>query len=140
MPREWRLDSDSGLTKFYIVPSAPNIIKIYDEEHFNVFWSYFNELDENDPDVQEAQMLAGSLMATVTPDRQGRFSLSPEIVEFGGLPTDGTKVVMVGAVTYGRIITLETWSQCKGNPLNLRKIDDKISELRKMMQKSKMHN
>lgn len=139
MPREWRLDSDSGITKFYIVPAAPNIVKIYDQEHFDKFWAYFNELDENDPDVQEAQMLAGSLMATVTPDRQGRFSLSPEIIEFAGLPTDGSKVVLVGAVTYGRIVTLDTWAQCKGNPLNLRKIDEKLSEIRKSMQQNRLY-
>lgn len=134
MPREWRLDSDSGNTKFYIVPAAPNIVKIYDQEHFDKFISYFNQLDENDPDVQDAQMLMGALTSTITPDKQGRFSLSNELIEFGGFPTDGTKLVLVGAITYGRIVTLETWTQCKGNPLNLRKIDEKMSELRKLSQ------
>ena len=131
MPREWRLDTDNSTTTFHLVPSFPNIIKVYDELHFNRYMEDIMKMDEFSPEVAEAMMAAGAMTAHVTPDKQGRFTISQELIEHGQLPTDGSKIVLVGAFTYGRIVTLDTWMQCKGNPMNLKKIDESLSEMRR---------
>ncbi len=131
MPREWRLDTDNSNTMFYIVPSSPNIIKVYDQLHYDKFIESFDNLDEYDEEMADAMMMAGSLVSPVTPDKQGRFTLTQALIEHGQLPTDGSKIVLVGAITYGRIITLDTWTKCKGNPMNLRKIDETLSAMKK---------
>ncbi len=132
MPREWRLPNENiKETFFYIVPAFPNIIKVYDQPHYDKFIESFENMDEYDPDTAEAMMAVGSLVAPVKIDTQGRFTLTQPLIEHGNLPTDGSKVVMVGAITYGRIVTLDTWTQCKCNPMNLRKVDEALSAMRK---------
>ena len=131
MPREWRIDSDNSNTTFYIVPSFPNIIKVYDQLHYDRFIESFDHLDEYDEATAEAMMAVGALITAVTPDKQGRFTLTQALIEHGQLPTDGSKIVLVGAITYGRIVTLDTWTQCKGNLSNLKKIDETLSAMKK---------
>ena len=131
MPREWRLSTDNSNTTFYIVPSFPNIIKVYDQVHYDKFIESFDNMDEYDEETATAMMAVGALVAPVTPDKQGRFTITQPLIEHGNLPTDGSKIVLVGAITYGRIVTLDTWMQCKGNPMNLRKVDETLSAMRK---------
>ncbi len=119
-PKSWRLETDTAVTKFYAVASAPNVIKIYDQEHFNAYYDYLTSLDENDPEVLQALTLAGNLTMTFTPDRQGRFILSKELIEHGQL---GANIVLVGCITFGRIVSKEEWENCKGNPMILQKLN-----------------
>ena len=118
-PKSWRLETDSAVTKFYAVASAPNVIKIFDQERFNKYYDHLLSLDEDDPEVLQALTLAGNLTMTFTPDRQGRFILSKELIEHGQL---GANIVLVGCITFGRIVSKEEWDSCKGNPLLLNKL------------------
>jgi DNA-binding transcriptional regulator/RsmH inhibitor MraZ len=119
-PKAWRTDSDTAVTKFYAVAAAPNVIKIFDQERFNKYYDHLLSLDEDDPEVLQALTLAGNLTMTVTPDRQGRFILSKELIEHGQL---GANIVLVGCITFGRIVSKEEWESCKGNPLLLNKLN-----------------
>ena len=119
-PKTWRLDTDSAVTKFYAVASAPNVIKVYDQEHFNAYFDRLNSLDEDDPEVLQALTYGGDLTMSFTPDRQGRFILSKELIEHGHL---GSNIVLVGCTTFGRIMSLEEYELCKGNPMVLQKLN-----------------
>ncbi len=119
-PKAWRTDSDTAVTKFYAVAAAPNVIKIFDQERFNKYYDHLLSLDEDDPEVLQALTLAGNLTMTFTPDRQGRFILSKELIEHGQL---GANIVLVGCITFGRIVSKEEWESCKGNPLLLNKLN-----------------
>ena len=119
-PKAWHVDNDSALTKFYAVAAAPNVVKIFDQERFNAYYDYLTTLDENDPEVLQALTLAGNLTMTFTPDRQGRFILSKELIEHGQF---GANIVLVGCVTFGRIVSKEEWESCKGNPMLLNKLN-----------------
>ena len=123
MPRNWRLDGDSVGTTFYVMPAPGGIVRVCSTEFFNQQMDLMNELNPSDADNQEGMLLIGSLTQAVVPDRQGRFSLTPEIIEYGDL---GKRVVLVGAVTYGRIVSEEKWKECGQNFGSLLRLEQNL--------------
>lgn len=108
MPRAWRLDGDSAATTFYIMPAPGNIVRVCSTEFFNEQMDLVSRLNPSDPATEEALRIVGSLTQAVVPDRQGRFSLSPEIMEYGQL---GKRVAFVGMWHFGRIMSEELWNK-----------------------------
>ena len=128
LPKNWRTPDENS--RYYLVPALPNIIKVYDQYHFDKFQDLLERLDEEDPSIREGMAITGSLSAEFIPDKLGRFMLSPEIMKFGNLDK---KVAFVGAITYGRIIALEIWEKCGQDLEKLRRFEESISiERRKL--------
>ena len=112
MPRAWRLDGDTAATTFYIMPAPGNVVRVCSTEYFNEQMDLMSRLNPSEPVNQEAMLIVGSLTQAVVPDRQGRFSLSQEILDYGQL---GKRVAFVGMVSFGRIVSEELWNECGKN-------------------------
>ena len=126
LPKNWRSPEENS--RYYIVPALPNIIKIYDQYHFDKYQDLLERLDEEDPSIREGMAITGSLSAEFIPDKLGRFMLTPEIMRFGNLDK---KVAFVGAITYGRIISQEIWEKCGQDVDKLRRFEESVSSERR---------
>lgn len=120
LPKSWRLDSDTTATKFYLTPANTGIIRIYDSVAFNKLYDLIAGLNEFDEEIQNALMFFGAKSSEFSPDKQGRFSIPPEIIEHGSLHD---KVFMIGAVTHGYLLSSELWEKCGCNVLAIKKLE-----------------
>jgi DNA-binding transcriptional regulator/RsmH inhibitor MraZ len=100
MPKIWRLPTDTAETVFYLLPGCDHRIMVLTEEKMN---AVFDNLDEvsfaSGEDIAGMEDIA-SRTQPVTLDKQGRFAIDKELLDFAGI-TD--KAVFRGALAYGTI-------------------------------------
>lgn len=106
MPKTWRLSSDTEDTHFYLLPGPQKTIQLVTREHFQRLMYRARAIAISDP--QQANMISGIAARSqeIIPDKHGRFAISPILFNYAGLQD---KAVFVGALTFGRIMTPETW-------------------------------
>ena len=123
MPKTWRLPTDNEDTYFYVMPFWNDTLKVVTPEDFDEINRTLSNMDMSNQDNVDALTIIGSLSQMITPDKQGRFSISKEIQEYAHLDK---KAVLVGAIAFGRIISEELWEKCGRNPANLVKLEQEI--------------
>lgn len=108
MPKAWRTPTGNiDLDTFWIIPAGNHIIKLCDQVFFNSYSDYLDSLNDSDPKVRREKLRFGSLICQVELDSQGRFALSPEIIEYGQLTQK--KIALIGSVSYGRIMNYDDY-------------------------------
>ncbi|HQL09834.1 division/cell wall cluster transcriptional repressor MraZ [Oligosphaera ethanolica] len=110
MPKNWRLASDTEDTHFFLIPGPQRTIQLVTSEHFQRLMIRARAVAISDP--EESNRISGlaSHAQEIIPDKHGRFAISPVLFQYAGLKD---KAVMVGALTFGRIMTPETWDLIK---------------------------
>ncbi len=110
MPKAWRLHSDTESTKFYLIPDGSSSIQIITVDDYRLL---SHQIRYTPPASAEEANLRSSIAIysqEIQLDKQGRFAISPELMQYAGL---SDKVVFVGAFIYGRIFAPENWERSK---------------------------
>jgi len=108
MPKTWRLHTDTESTKFYLIPDGSSSIQIITLEDYRLL---SHQIRYTPPASAEEANLRSSIAIysqEIQLDKQGRFAISPELMQYAGL---SDKVVFVGAFIYGRIFSPENWER-----------------------------
>lgn len=107
MPKTWRLPTDDEETLFYLIPDSATSISIISSEDYELLAEMLRELPDASDEEADTRASAAALSQAVQLDKQGRFALTPELMEHAAL-TD--KVIFVGSFINGRILSPENWS------------------------------
>lgn len=113
MPKSWRLPSDTPETEFYLIPGRDHRIMILTEEKMNAVYDNVEDICFADGDKVFTLEDIASRIQRVTLDKQGRFALSPELVEFAGIQD---QAVFKGAFAYGTLTSPEHAGTGAGGP------------------------
>lgn len=109
LPKLWRLDSDTENTRFLISPGPGPSINFHTFDHFQELLRRAMSAPE-DEESQNYLTQTAAYSSVVTLDKQGRFSLTPQLMEYAGIKD---KVICVGVWTYGRIMSPENYAANK---------------------------
>jgi MraZ protein len=124
IPREWRQGEKGEALVFYQLPGRHGTIQVLPESHFR------QEILEKIKKVSFADAAKSRALATIgakasrcTCDKQGRVTLTPELMEHAGL-TD--QAVMVGSFTTIQVMAPERWSE---NEMSTEDVLDQIQRI-----------
>ena len=110
MPKAWRLHSDTENTKFYLIPDGSSSIQIITVEDYRLLSHQIRHTPPASPEEANLRSSIAIYSQEIQLDKQGRFAVSPELMQYAGL---SDKVVFVGAFIYGRIFAPENWERSK---------------------------
>ena len=111
-PKIWRKPTDNDKTVFVLSPGLDLSIDVNAHE---VFMNTFNKAIEASRDVVTQLNLTfyGSFCQEITLDKQGRFAISKNLLNYAQITNQAD---FVGTITYGRIFAKERWDKIKLNP------------------------
>jgi MraZ protein len=110
IPKNWRLASDTDATRFFLIPGPQHTIQLLTSEHFQRLMIRARAVAISDPEESNRISFLASQAQEIIPDKHGRFAINPLLFQYAGLKD---KAVMIGAFTFGRIMTPETWEKIK---------------------------
>ena len=100
MPKIWRLPTDTTETSFFLLPGVDHRIMVLTEEKMNAVFDKMEDVSfASGEDIAGLEDIA-SKTQQVTLDKQGRFAINKELLDFAGI-TD--TAVFRGAIAYGTI-------------------------------------
>lgn len=132
MPKLWRDQVQEGQKQtFYLMPGTNNDVKISSYDYYVQYCDYIESLDDSDIITLQAKTIFSMLTTPVETDGQGRFQLTPELLEYSHLGRAGDTLVFVGASDYGRIMTEEAYNQLFAHSLdNINKLNQDVQRLK----------
>ncbi|HOG50638.1 MAG TPA: hypothetical protein PKY10_08615 [Lentisphaeria bacterium] len=108
MPKAWRLSSDTENTKFYLIPDSSSSIQIITVEDYRLLSHQIRYTPSASAEEANLRSSIAIYSQEIQLDKQGRFAISPELMQYAGL---SDKVAFVGAFTHGRIFAPENWEK-----------------------------
>ena len=109
IPKDWRKDADSNDLLFYLMPGRHKTIQVLPKDLFeNEILAKFKKVSFADVEKSQALALIGAKASKSTCDKQGRISLTQELLDHAGLKD---QAVLIGGLTTIQIMTPEAWSQ-----------------------------
>ena len=134
MPKLWRdAMSEDRAYRFYLMPGTDNDIKIGDYDYYCEYSNYIESLDDSDVVTLQAKTIFAMLTTPVEVDSQGRFALTPELLQYAQLGKAGDTLVLAGASDFGRIMTEEAYSRLFANSLtNISRLNQEVQKVKAM--------
>ena len=108
LPKAWRLSSDTENTRFYLIPDNSSSIQIITVEDCRLLLHQIRYTPSTSAEEANLRSSIAIYSQEIQLDKQGRFAISPELMQYAGL-TD--KVAFVGGFTHGRIFAPENWEK-----------------------------
>ena len=100
LPKSWR-KADAGGNHFFLLPGRERSLQLVPAAIFGELLQKLRKVSFADAQAAGAMATVGSMAQDASCDKQGRFSLTPKLMEHAGI-TD--KALLLGAVT-----TIQIW-------------------------------
>ncbi len=108
MPKVWRLPTDTMDTQFYLLPGQNHRIMVLTEEKMNAVFDHLDDISFANGDTIASMEDIASRTQRISLDKQGRFSLDPELAEYAGIKD---VAIFKGALAYGTLTSPEYASE-----------------------------
>ena len=105
VPSRWRRAGDER-TRFFLLPGRQTAIQMIPGESFAELLSKLRRVSFADGKAARALAQIGSIAQECVCDKQGRITLTPELMTYAGL---SDKALLLGAVTFVQIWQPEKW-------------------------------
>ncbi|MFW5803279.1 MAG: division/cell wall cluster transcriptional repressor MraZ [Verrucomicrobiota bacterium] len=102
VPSSWRGDGAC----FYLLPGRGHSIQMIPDWSFQSLVEKLRKVSFADGQAARALAQIGSIAQEVRCDKQGRITLSPDLVNYAGLKG---RALLLGSVTFAQIYAPETW-------------------------------
>lgn len=104
VPSSWR--GAGGGARFYLLPGRGQSIHMIPDWSFQSLVEKLRKVSFADGQAARALAQIGSIAQEVRCDKQGRITLSPDLVAYAGLKG---RALLLGSVTFAQIYAPETW-------------------------------
>jgi len=107
LPSPWRRP-EPGRNRFVLLPGRDKSLQLVPAPMFQELLQKLRKVSFADAKASIALATIGAMAQEVVCDRQGRFALSPKLLEYAGIRD---KVVLLGAVTAIQIWEPNSWAR-----------------------------
>lgn len=108
IPKEWRKDAGDDAV-FYLLPGRNQTIQVLPKELFEQeILDKVRKVSFANADKSQALAMIGAKTSRSSCDKQGRITMTQELMEHAGLEGEA---IMVGSFTTIQIMTPERWNQ-----------------------------
>lgn len=106
LPSQWR-SLDYRLNRFFLLPGRDESLQMVPAPAFVELLNKLRKVSFADRQAALAMATIGSMACECPCDRQGRFSMTPQLMQHAGL---SDKALLIGAVTTIQIWEPDTWA------------------------------